>query len=91
LTGSDGSKPNVSTTFYSYARDHADAQDLLRRASRISTLLVFNHLLAGIDAAVSAKLFNDRLARQLDTYMGLAWDSGGSAVPVFGLQWSFTR
>jgi len=91
LTGSDGSKPNVSTTFYSYARDHADAQDLLRRASRISTLLVFNHLLAGIDAAVSAKLFNDRLARRLDTHMGLAWDSGGSAVPVFGLQWSITR
>lgn len=91
LTGPNGSKPNVSDTFYSYARDHADAQDLLRKASRISTLLVFNHLIAGIDAAVSAKLFNDRLARRLDTQMGLAWDPSGAAVPVVGLQWTLSR
>jgi len=91
LTGPNGSKPNVSETFYSYARDHADAQDLLRKASRISTLLVFNHLLAGIDAAVSAKLFNDRLAERLDTQMGLAWDPSGAAVPVVGIQWTLTR
>ncbi len=90
-TGPDGSKPNVSDTFYAYARDHADAQDLLRKASRISTLLVFNHLLAGIDAAVSAKLFNDSLAERLDTQMGVAWDPSGAAVPVVGLRWAITR
>lgn len=88
LTGPNGSKPNVSDTFYSYARDHADAQDLLRKASRISTLLVFNHILAGIDAAVSAKLFNDRQASRLDTRMGLAWDPDGAPVPVVGIRWT---
>ena len=91
LTGAGGSKPNVSETFYSYARDHADAQDLLRKASRISTLLVFNHIIAGIDAAVSAKLFNDRRASRLDTHMGLAWDPDGAAVPVVGIRWTRSR
>ncbi len=91
LTGAGGSKPNVSETFYSYARDHADAQDLLRKASRISTLLVFNHLIAAIDAAVSAKLFNDRQANRLDTRMGLAWDPDGQPVPVVGLSVNFGR
>jgi len=91
LTGQNGSKPNVSDTFYSYARDHADAQDLLRKASRISTLLVFNHIIAAIDAAVSAKLFNDRHASQLDTHMGLAWDPDGAAVPVVGIRWTRSR
>lgn len=91
LTGANGSKPNVSDTFYSYARDHADAQDLLRKASRISTLLVFNHLIAGIDAAVSAKLFNDRQAKRLDTRMGLAWDPDGAPVPVASIRWTLGR
>ena len=91
LTGQNGSKPNVSSTFYSYARDHADAQDLLRKASRISTLLVFNHIIAGIDAAVSAKLFNDRQASRLETHMGLAWDPDGAAVPVVGIRWTRRR
>lgn len=91
LTGPGGSKPNVSDTFYAYARDHADAQDLLRKASRISTLLVVNHVIAGIDAAVSAKLFNDRQARQLDTRMGLAWDPDGRPVPVASMRLTFGR
>lgn len=91
LTGPGGSKPNVSDTFYRYARDHADAQDLLRKASRISTLLVFNHVIAGIDAAVSAKLFNDRQARRLDTRMGLAWDPDGKPVPVASMRLTIGR
>ena len=65
LTGEGGSKPNVSATFYGYARDHADAQDLLRTASRLSTLFVVNHLIAGIDAAVTAKLRNDRISADM--------------------------
>jgi hypothetical protein len=87
LTASDGSKPNVSDTFYRYAGDHADAQDLLRKASRISLLLVFNHLIAGIDAAVSAKLKNDRLS----TSMGLAFDPQGSPQPVMGVRMRIGR
>ncbi|MBO6576558.1 MAG: hypothetical protein JJ896_13100 [Rhodothermales bacterium] len=65
LTGNGGSKPNVSSTFYRYAEDHAHAQDLLRTASRMSTLFVVNHLVAAIDAAVSAKLHNDRLGANM--------------------------
>jgi hypothetical protein len=87
LTGANGSKPNVSATFYRYARDHADAQDLLRQASRISLLLVFNHLIAGIDAAVSAKLNNDRLS----TSMGLAFDPQGAPQPVMGVRMRIGR
>ena len=90
LTGANGSKPNVSDTFYSYAREHADAQDLLRKASRISLLIVVNHLVAGIDAAVTAKLRRDRsMASRLSSRMGLAWDPDGAPVPVAGIQWQF--
>ena len=77
-TGTGGSKPNVSDTFYDYAREHAHAQDILRQASRISMLVVVNHLLAAVDAAVSAKLHNDRIA----TGLGLAYDPFGPARPV---------
>ncbi len=84
-TGPADSKPNVSGSFYQYARDHADAQDTLREASRISLLFVFNHLLAAIDAAVSAKLHNDRL----DTSVGLTYDGPGRPAPVARLRYSF--
>jgi len=84
-TGVDGSKPNVSSSFFSYANEHADAQDMLRRASQISLLLVFNHLIAGIDAAVNAKLHNDRL----ETRMGLAYDPSGRPVPITQLKIRF--
>lgn len=84
-TGSGGSKPNVSVSFYRYARDHADAQDTLREASRISLLFVFNHLLAAIDAAVSSKLHNDRLG----TSLGLTYDGPGRPAPVARLKFSF--
>ncbi len=72
-TGAGGSKPNVSPTFFSYAEDHAAAQNLLRTASHLSSLFVVNHLLAAIDAAVTAKLRNDRIS----TSMTLAYDRYG--------------
>lgn len=72
-TGEGGSKPNVSATFYRYAEDHAAAQDLLRTASHLSSLFVVNHLLAAIDAAVTAKLRNDRIS----TSVALAYDRYG--------------
>ena len=82
---------NAYDIAYHIVTDHADAQDMLRKASRISTLLVFNHIIAAIDAAVSAKLFNDRHASRLDTHMGLAWDPDGAAVPVVGVRWTRSR
>ena len=45
MTGSDGSKPNVTSTFFRYADDHGQANDYLRRASRVSMLFVVNHLI----------------------------------------------
>lgn len=84
-TGTAGSKPNVSTSFYQYARDHADAQDTLREASRISLLFIFNHLVAAVDAAVSAKLHNDRL----DSNIGLTYDGPGRPAPTVRLRYSF--
>ena len=61
LTGSGGAKPNVRGRFREYARDHAEANTLLRRASRVSALIVLNHVVAAIDAAITSKLHNDRL------------------------------
>ncbi|MCH8276799.1 MAG: hypothetical protein IIA50_04565 [Bacteroidetes bacterium] len=78
MTGEGGSKPNVSDKFYAYARDHAHSQDLLRQASRLSLLLIVNHLIAGIDAAVSAKLHTDRISTQL----GFSYTPTGETVPV---------
>ncbi len=73
----DGDKISVSPTFYSYARDHAHSQDLLRRASQVTSLIVVNHVIAAIDAAVFARLHNRRLVARMD----LIRDGGGRSVP----------
>ena len=70
-TGSDGSKPNVQGRFLDYAADHAHSNDLLRRASRLSAFLLLNHLVAAIDAAVSAKLHNDHLTTDLSVHQDI--------------------
>lgn len=85
MTGTNGSKPNVSSSFYAYAEEHADAQDMLREASRISLLFIFNHLIAAVDAAVSAKLFNNKVESQ----MGLAYNSFGAPTPVATIRIQF--
>jgi hypothetical protein len=84
-TGEGGSKPNVSPTFFDYAKDHAAAQDLLRTASRLSTLFIVNHLVAAIDAAVTAKMRNDRI----DTGLGLTYGADGRPTPVAVVRFSF--
>ncbi len=61
----EGNKISVSPKFYDYARDHARSQDLLRRASKVTSLIVVNHVLAAIDAAVFARLHNNRLAARV--------------------------
>ncbi len=67
-TAPDGSKPNVSRRFFAYADRHAESNDYLRRASRVTILFFVNHLLAAVDAAVSAKLQNNRLQTRLGFY-----------------------
>ncbi len=65
LSGPNGEKVNVDGRFLEYARDHGDANKLLRRASRVSAIVLLNHVVAAFDAAISAKLKNDRLAADL--------------------------
>ena len=66
MTGPDDTRPNVSSRFFQYADDHAHANDVLRRASRVTTLLIATHFIAAIEAAVSAKLHNDRITPSLE-------------------------
>ena len=85
MTGADGeSKPNVSSNFFRYADDHAHANDVLRRASRISGLLILTHLVSAVDAAVSAKLHNDRITPGLEITT-----NQGSVRPVATLTYKF--
>ena len=80
-----GDHPNVRGRFRDYARDHARANDLLRRASRASALVLVNHLLAAMDAALSAKLHNNRL----QTDVGLGYDLDGRPEPTATLRLRF--
>ncbi len=66
MTGPNDTRPNVSPRFFEYAKDHAHANDVLRRASRVTTLLIATHFIAAIEAAVSAKLHNDRITPSLE-------------------------
>ena len=84
-TGEDDSKPNVSDRFFQYAEDHGQANDYLRRASRISMLFIVNHLVAAVDAAVFAKLHNDRL----DTNLSFRPGPGGDVQPVASVRFRF--
>lgn len=72
-TGANGSKPNVQGRFLDYADDHAHANTLLRRASRVSAVLVLNHVLAAFDAAIAARLHNHRI----ETNMGVGYTEYG--------------
>ena len=77
MTGPNDTRPNVPPRFFQYAEDHAHANDVLRRASRVTTLLIATHFIAAIEAAVSAKLHNDRIVPSMEIGM----DSQGNARP----------
>ncbi len=72
-SGSGGGKAHVSSRFYQYADNHADANTYLRRASRITTLLIANHVIAAVDAAIFARLHN----RRVQVSLGLLDDIQG--------------
>src|SRR5690606_16097531 len=84
-TAADGSKPNVRGRFVEYAHDHADANTLFRRASRVASILLVNHVVAAIDAAVSAKLHNDRLTPGVSLHA----TPDGEIVPLAALRYTF--
>ena len=84
-TGPGGSKPNIRGRFLEYAADHADANTFLRRASRISAILVLNHLVSAIDAAITSKLHNDSLSADL----ALRYDVLNEPQLLASLRWRF--
>ena len=85
MTGPNDTKPNVSSRFFQYADDHAHANNVLRRASRITTLLIATHFIAAIEAGVSAKLHNDRLKPSME----IGVNSRGEVRPVASLKFRF--
>lgn len=85
LTGPGGAKLNVQGRFVEYADDHAHANTLLRRASRVSAVILLNHIVSAFDAAISAKLHNDRL----QTDLSFRPDAQGGAVLYATARWRF--
>lgn len=85
LTGPNGSKVNVRGRFVEYASDHAEANSLLRRASRVSAFIVLNHLVSAVDAAISAKLSNDRLS----TDVTIGYGPTNEPEVLASVRWSF--
>lgn len=81
-TGPNGTKANVAGRFYEYASDHARANDFLRRSSRLSAVFVVNHVLSAFDAAISARLHNNRV----DTDMRLTIGAFGDVQPMASLR-----
>jgi hypothetical protein len=72
-----GNRPNASPQFHSYASDHHRSNDLLRRSQRVASFLLLSHAMAAVDAAISAKLHNDRF----ETSLGLNVDVFGFLEP----------
>ncbi len=79
-TAADGTKAFASDRFFHYAARHGEANDYFRRASRVTILLFANHLLTAVEAAISAKLQNDRLRVRVGQHQ---------AEPALVLQLSF--
>lgn len=84
-SGPGGEKVNVQGRFWEYDDMAEHANNLLRRASRLSALIIVNHLVSAIDAAVFAKLHNDRL----DADLALAYDAFGNVRPRAAMRLRF--
>ena len=81
----NGEKVNVSDRFIDYAQDHGDANDYLLRASRLTVVFFANHFISAIDAALFAKLHNNRLEASVD----MTYNQFGEPEPVAKLTYSF--
>ncbi len=77
----DGSKVNPSPKFYAYAELHAESQDLFRDASKFGLMIMVTHVVSAIDAAVSAKLHNQRI----QPTMSMSVSADGRLAPVAGV------
>ncbi len=68
--GQDCTISDPSDRFFAYAELHGDANTLLRRASRVTALVLINHSLAAIDAAITAQLHNNSVESDLSLRPG---------------------
>ncbi|MEM1128555.1 MAG: DUF5683 domain-containing protein [Bacteroidota bacterium] len=84
-TGPNGEKVNIDGRFLEYAEDHANANDLLRRSSRLTALVIVNHVLSAADAAFTARLHNLRF----DTDVRVGMNAWGEVQPTAALRVSF--
>lgn len=73
--------------FFEYGNDHAEANSLLRRASRMTSLIVANHALAALDALLTARFHNRNLS--VETNVSLRTDASGRATPVANVSFRF--
>lgn len=76
---------NPSERFFEYAEIHGEANTLLRRASRVTALIVINHGLAAIDAAITSQLYNN----SLDTEVSLQQGMDGTTRPYVTMKIAF--
>jgi len=81
----EGVYVNASAQFLAYAQSHGDSQAQLRKASRISTLIVLNHFISAFEAGISARLHN----RKISTTPVAMLTESGEWVPAFTMsfQW----
>ena len=76
-----------TSLFFAYAEDHADANTLLRRASRATSIIVANHALAALDALLTARFHNRGL--EIDSSVSLRQGPDGAISPVANVRLTF--
>ena len=84
--GPNGDRVSVKGRFLEYARNHGDANDFFRRASWVSSAIVLNHIVAAIDAAVFARLHNQRLEGRVSASMAFRPLPTGEVEPTATLR-----
>ena len=76
-----------TSLFFDYAEDHADANTLLRRASRTTSIIVANHALAALDALLTSRFHNRGL--EINSSVSLRQGPDGAISPVANVRLTF--
>jgi hypothetical protein len=72
----------ATALFTQYAADHKRSNDFFRQASRVTSFVLANHLVAALDAAITAQVFNNRV----NAGLALNADPSGGPVPMAALR-----
>lgn len=81
----NGVKVNASENFWAYADAHQTSQKWLRYASRLSSLILLNHVFSAIDAGISARLHNLRVQPSVSVRL----EEDGTLRPIAGFSARF--